>query len=180
MFVIKTTELMVYCLPFLIAFAVVVLIAATIRYLLRVRFVNRQWLTICMRVAGSILLLPLILALLLLILMVGCSSRPRIAVSPDSQHVAAYSYEAGFLGRDLTFVTVRRRWSIRPDVAYQYAGPSDWTATEVRWLDNQRLMIRYHPDREGRFQECRTEAGGITVQCREATTPTPRSAADHK
>jgi hypothetical protein len=34
---------------------------------------------------------------LLLLMMIACTSRPRILVSPDSQPVAEYSYEAGFL-----------------------------------------------------------------------------------
>jgi hypothetical protein len=83
----------------------------------------------------------------------------------QSYCVAEYSYEAGFLGRDSTFVTVRKRWGIFPDVVYQYAGPSDWTDTDVRWLNNEQLLVRYRPDGEGRFQQCQTGAAGIVVQC---------------
>ena len=110
-------------------------------------------------------MLPLVAALLLLLSMVACNTRPRILVSPDSRHVAEYSYEAGFLGRDSTFVTVRKRWSIFPDVVYQYAGPSDWASIEVRWLGNEQLLVRYRQDGEGRFQQCQKAAAGIVVQC---------------
>lgn len=70
-----------------------------------------------MRITGGILLLPLALCVLLLLMMVACTSRPRILVSPDSQPVAEYSYEAGFLGRDSTFVSLRRKRSLLPDDA---------------------------------------------------------------
>lgn len=110
-------------------------------------------------------MLPLLAAVLLLLTMVACNSRPRVFVSPDSRHVAEYSYETGFLGRDSTSVTVRKKWSIFPDVAYQYAGPSDWADTEVRWLSNEQLLVRYRLDGEDRFQECKTVAAGVVVQC---------------
>jgi hypothetical protein len=162
--VIKTTELLVFCLPFIKLLVIIGVIAAAVVYLFRVS-VGRQWLRISTRIVGALLVLPLVAALLLLLLMVACDTRPRVLVSPDSQHVAEYSYEAGFLGRDSTSVTVRKKWSVFPDVAYQYAGPSDWTSTEVRWLSNERLLVRYSGDGEGRFQECKAEAAGIVVQC---------------
>src|ERR1700690_2221257 len=64
----------------------------------RVRLI-RHWARLCTRIAGALLVLPLVAALLLLLSMVACNTRPRILVSPDSRHVAEYSYEAGFLGR---------------------------------------------------------------------------------
>lgn len=163
-FVIKTTELLVFCLPFIKLLVIIGIMAAAVFYLFRVRFI-RLWVRLCTRIAGALLVLPLGAALLLLLLMVVRNTRPRVLVSPDSQHVAEYSYEAGFLGRDSTFVTVRKRWSIFPDVGYQYAGPSDWTDTDVRWLSNEQLLVRYRPDGEGRFQQCQARAAGIVVQC---------------
>jgi hypothetical protein len=163
-FVIKATELLVFCLPFIKLLVIIGVIAVAVFYLFRVRFI-RLWLRLCARIAGALLVLPLVAALLLLLLMVACDSRPRVLVSPDSNHVAEYRYEAGFLGRDSTSVTVRKRWSIFPDVVYQYAGPSDWTDTEVRWLSNEQLLVRYTPDGEGRFQQCQTGGAGIVVQC---------------
>jgi hypothetical protein len=106
--VIGITEQIVFYLPLLKALAIVLALAAATVYLLRVRCANHKWLTVCMRVAGTVLVLPLVLALLLLLLMAGCTSRPRILVSPDSQHIAEYSYHTGFLARDSTFVTVAR------------------------------------------------------------------------
>jgi hypothetical protein len=162
--VIRITELLVYCLPFIKGLAMLGVIAAATVYLFHARF-ERRWVRVFTRAAGAVLVLPLIVLALLLLTMVACESRPRILVSPDSQHIAEYSYEAGFLGRDSTFVSVRKRWSVLPDVAYEYQGPSDWSNTEVRWLGNGQLLIRYHADTKGRFQQCNQRAAGIMVQC---------------
>ena len=163
-FVIKLSELLVFCVPFIKVLIIIGVIAAAVFYSFRVRF-SRGWATICTRVGGAILLLPLVAALLLLLLMVACNTRPRVLVSPDQQHVAEYFYQAGFLGRDSTLVTVRKKWSIIPDVAYQYAGPSDWTGTEVRWLSNKQLLVQYSADEAGSFQRCAPLAAGVLVQC---------------
>ena len=158
--VFKTTEFLVFCLPFVKVLVVLGAIAGTILYLFTVRFVQ-QWLTICTRIAGAVLLLPLVFVLLVLLLMlVGDHPRPRVLVSADSLHIAEYSYEAGFLGRDSTVVTVRKKWSIFPDMAYQYQGPSDWTGTEVLWMANDRLLVRYSLDEKGRFQQCKWQGRG--------------------
>ena len=120
-----------------------------------------------MHIGGGILVLPLVLCILLLVAMTACTSRPRIIVSPDSEHIAEYSYEAEFLGRDSTFVSVRRKWSLLPVNAYSYAGPSDWSSTEVRWLDNEHLLIRYQQDDRDHPQHCRNNnnVAGIFVRC---------------
>jgi hypothetical protein len=104
--------------------------------------------------------------MLLLMAMAACTSRPRVLVSPDSTHIAEYSYEAGFLGRDSTYVSVRREWSLLPVNAYWYAGPNDWSGTEVRWLDNEHLLIRYQKDDADRPQHCtENNIAGIFVRC---------------
>lgn len=107
--------------------------------------------------------------------MAACSSsRPRILISPDGKHIAEYEYNAGFLGRDFTSVDVRGKWSIFPSEAYRYSGPSDWSGTQVLWLDDRHLQIRYVEDRQGRLQHCYNEAAGITVQCLAMLVPTLR------
>jgi uncharacterized membrane protein (UPF0182 family) len=162
---VRVTEFVVFCLPFIKILVVIgILVAATI-YLLRARPI-RRWVRVCMRIGGGILVLPLVICMALLVAMAACTSRPQIIVSPDSMHIAAYSYEAGFLGRDSTFVSVRKKWSLLPVDAYSYAGPSDWSSTEVRWLDNEHLLIRYQKDDRDRPQHCRNDnVAGIFVQC---------------
>ena len=161
--VIKTTELLIFYLPVFGILALVFAIAVAMAYVFRTRFA-RRWLMISMRAAGAILVLPLVLALLLLLLAIGCRSRPRVFVSPDTQHIAEYTYLVGFLGRDVTSVTVRKKWSIHRELVYQYDGPSDWTDNDVGWVDNGRLIVRYTLD-QTHFQQCKTEAAGVTVQC---------------
>jgi hypothetical protein len=150
---IRITELVVFCWPFIEILVVLGILVATTVYLFRARSV-RRWLRVCMRVGGGILVLPLVLCMLVLVAMAACTSRPRIIVSPDSNHIAEYNYQAGFLGRDSTFVRVRRKLSLLPANAYSYAGPSDWSGTEVRWLDNEHLLIRYLKDDNGHPQHC--------------------------
>jgi hypothetical protein len=161
---IRITELLVFCLPFIKLLAVLGTVGTATVYLFRGRSV-RRWLRISMRITGGILVVPLALCVVMLLMMVACTSRPRIVVSPDSRHIAEYSYEAGFLGRDSTFVSVRSKWSLLRHDAYWYAGPSDWSGTEVRWLDNEHLLIRYTEDREGRPQHCSSKAVDVLVQC---------------
>jgi hypothetical protein len=157
----KITEFVAFNLPMFKMLAIFVTMAVGGAFLFRVRLVNRQWLKICMRLVAAIFVLPLIVFIIDLIV---DKSRPRIFISPDSQHIAKYSYDAGFLGRDFTAVVVGGRWSTQFVNVYEYEGPSDWNGTEVRWLNNERLLIRYYPDPE-RFQQCKTEAEGISVQC---------------
>jgi hypothetical protein len=131
-------------------------------YLVRIRLANRRWLTACLRSCGA--LLVLVLAFPLLWMVGDFGYKPKVFVSPDSQHIAAYTYEAGFLGRDMTVVTVRGKWSIWREEAYVYEGPSDWGDTEVHWVDDKRLAIRYFSDAT-RFQKCKAKVAGVTVDC---------------
>jgi hypothetical protein len=163
-FFIRATELLIFCLPFIIALALIGIVGVATTALFRAQ-IARFWLKVCIRAVGSVLEVPLILAMMLILLMGACASRPRIIVSPDSQHVARYSYLAGFLGRDVTFVSVRKRWSLLSDDVYEDIGPSDWEATDVHWLNNHQLIIRYQPDPDGHHQECKREGAGIDVLC---------------
>ena len=70
------------------------------------------------------------------------------------------------MGRDSTFVSVRGKWSLLPVNAYWYAGPNDWSTTEVRWLDNEHLLIRYPKDDRDHPQHCyNNNVAGILVLC---------------
>lgn len=146
------------------ALAILGLLALATVGLLRAK-IARLWLRICIRATGVVLAVPLILAILLLLLLGACSTRPRVIVSPDSQHIARYDYQAGFLGRDSSFVSVRNKWSLLSDDVYEYWGPSDWDGANVRWLNNRQLIIQYYPDRSGRHQECDTKGAGIEILC---------------
>ena len=165
---IKITEVLVIYLPLVRILVIVsVAVAATV-YLFRIRFPRHKWLTICARLLASALCMFLVLAFILTMLFlafIGGVSGPRATVSPDSKHIAYHYYQAGFLSRDITSVLVGKRWDIHPEAVYEYAGPSDWTDTQVNWLGNNRLVIRYFLDNDSRLQQCTTAAAGILVQC---------------
>ena len=148
---IRITEFVVFCLPFLKILVVLGTLVAATAYLFRARSM-RGWLRVCVRVGGGILLLPLALCMLVLVSMAACTSRPRIIVSPDSNHIAEYTYQAGFLGRDSTFVSVRKKWSVFPVRAYSYAGPSDWSSTEVRGDVTGKICTRWN-ERESTWRK---------------------------
>lgn len=152
-------------MPFLKVLAVLGILVIGTVYLFRARSM-RRWLRVCMRVGGGVLVLPLAFCVLFLIAMAACSTRPRIILSPDSRHIAEYRYQAGFLGRDSTFVSVRRKWSVLAVEAYRYAGPSDWSGTEVRWLDNEHLLIRYSREGGDHPLHCDNRIiAGVFVEC---------------
>lgn len=163
-FAIEFTKFLAIWLPFVALGALALFLGAGAVFLLRVRLAKRKSVRFCTRLTGAFLLLPTTVAFLLLIGMAACTSRPRIFVSPDSSYIAEYRYDAGFLGRDSTLITVRKRWGLSEHTVYEYEGPSDWAGTEVRWLGNNRLLVAYHPDPH-RFQECKAAVATITVQC---------------
>lgn len=163
-FAIAFTEFLAVWWSFVELAAIALALAAGAVFLLRLRLAKRNWVRLCTRLTGALLVLPTTVAFLLLIGVAACTSRPRIFVSPDSRYIAEYRYDAGFLGRDSTLVTVRKRWSFSEHTVYEYEGPSDWAGTEVRWLGNNRLLVEYHPDAH-RFQECKTAVATIKVEC---------------
>jgi hypothetical protein len=163
-FAIEFTEFLAVWWPFATLTALALVLGTGAVFLLRVPLAKRNWVKFCTRLTGVFLVLPTTAAFLLLIGMSACASRPRIFVSPDSSYIAEYRYDAGFLGRDSTLVTVRKRWAFSEHTVYEYEGPSNWAGTEVRWLGNNRLLVEYHPDPH-RFQECKTAVATITVRC---------------
>jgi hypothetical protein len=167
-FAIKATELLVIYFPLVRVLGIVAVVVAATIYLFRVRFSRHKWLTVCARIIGVAFGLCLILGFIFTLFVLvfgGGISRPRVSVSPDSQHIAFHYYQPGFLGRDSTWVTVGKKWSLETRTVYEYDGPSDWTDTQVIWLSYDRLLVRYFLEHEGRYQQCDTDAGVIRVQC---------------
>jgi hypothetical protein len=164
---IKITEFLVIYFPLVRILAIVGVVVSATVYLFRIRFPRHSWLTVCARVAGTVLMLMLTLAFILtglIVLFAARISAPRITVSPDSQHIAYHYYTAGFLGRDSTWVSVGKTWTIEPETVYEYDGPSDWGETELLWVGNDQLLIRYRPD-QTHFQQCESKAAGVLIKC---------------
>jgi hypothetical protein len=153
----QTVEFLAFYWPVILLMGVIALGI----FLFRVRIAHRRVLTACIRLIGAALVLP---SILLISLNRMENSPTRVFVSPDSLHIAYYKYQKGFLGRDLTVVTVGKNSGMLTDRVYEHDGPSDWSKTEVRWLNNDQLLIRYDPDPD-RFQQCKPEAEGVQVQC---------------
>lgn len=186
---IELTATIRHVLPALICILIIIGLASLAIILLCTGKVQRIWAVVAARVAGVFLLLPICLLSLFLIAFVGCNERPRLIVSPDRRHVAEYSFDAGFLGRDATNVIVRKSWAITSQSAFSYFGPSGWDEADVKWIDNNHLRIRYYPDPE-RSQDCSTSAAGIVVVCEKmnprtsslpapTTQPSPASLANN-
>lgn len=174
---VQFTENLITAIPKLKNVGVAAFLLVVTILLVRPNKLRRRWLRNLMLILGICLALPASLS----ILIAGCSlenaSRPHVLVSPDRSRVADYTYEAGFLGRDYSGVTVRLAGSIHSDEAYFYFGPSDWAGTTVHWLDNQNLEIGYYLDPHGRTQQCNALAASVKIHCKilEGSMPPPDS-----
>ena len=125
----------------------------------------------------------------------SCTARAPLAYSPDGKHVAIltwglhdaaspacliYRGMAGgwLLGLDIASVNVRNRWIPYANTAYSGPGWSDYpevrdTDPQIRWIDNNHLLIRYH-DAYG--QKCGHDRSGVEVICEHLPVPfTPSS-----
>jgi len=96
--------------------------------------------------------------------------------SPDGHHVARLSFiTPGALGEDMVMVHVRKNWFHAWEKVYEEPGTKDASGqdAEVRWLDNQHLLIRYPkimistPDGRHRLKEerCEQNAAGVLIVC---------------
>lgn len=122
---------------------------------------------------GLCLAVPTALAILIAGSSLISTDKPHVFVSPDRKHVADLTYEAGFLGRDSTVISIRSSNNLHSEEAYLYFGPSSWEDTTVRWLGNKSLEIGYYPDAGGRRQECNKSAAGVEIHCKLLTARQP-------
>jgi len=128
-----------------------------------------RWKLITSRVLGVICLAPLVIALpaILLGLALGNSGPPAQTKTVRSAggEEARLSYEAGFLGRDYTEVTLKRPACCRHTVVFWHQGPSWFDDPKLEWLDNQHLQISYH-SRPDDPQHCDEHLRDITIVCK--------------
>jgi hypothetical protein len=90
---------------------------------------------------------------------------------PDGQQ-AELNYDAGFLGRGYTKVTLKRSGCCRHIVVFWHGGPSWFDDPKIEWLDNRHLRITYHTRRDDP-QHCEQKMGDIAVAC--ISSPWPDS-----
>jgi hypothetical protein len=104
-----------------------------------------------------------------LLAMYSCTARGPIAYSPDGKHVAVVTWAIGPLvvNDDIATVKVRRRNSFFATKVFSgpgYSGlPDD---LQVRWIDNDHLLIRYDKWFGYDYNHaCTPHAFGIEVTC---------------
>jgi hypothetical protein len=130
--------------------------------------VRKRWMLIASRVVGAAALLPILIASPAIILGVALASgdpppQHHTFRSPSGQE-ATLSYQAGFLGRDYTEITLKRTGCCRHTSVFWHAGPSEFDDPAVEWLDDRHLSVTYHT-RAGDPQHCEERAGDVSIAC---------------
>lgn len=150
--------------PFLIIVVIVLMLwAPKVKWL---------WLRVILRIVGGCAALFALAVVGLAALLVSGDPKPqyRVSNSPTSLHKATLTYQAGFLGRDSSVVTIVNKGCCQHFKAYEYAGPSDVNSTKMIWLDDSHLEIQYYFDPR-RFQKCEKSIPSVTIIC--APVPLP-------
>jgi len=97
------------------------------------------------------------------------TARGPVAYSPDGKHVAVVTYAVGPLVVNDDIATVKVRHRIGIFAAEVFSGPgysNDPGDLQVRWIDNEHLLIRY--DRWSGYDyshACTPHAFGVEVTC---------------
>ncbi|MBS1798584.1 MAG: hypothetical protein JSS95_02030 [Acidobacteria bacterium] len=162
---VEVTEAIMFAAPKLKALIISILLTTVTFLLVRRNKFPTGWKQKTIFGLGLFTALPAAISLWIAFSSLTSTDKPHFFVSPDRKHVADLTYEAGFLGRDFTGVTIRSSNSLHGEEAYFYFGPSSWEDTNVRWLDDQNLEIGYRPDSQ-RTQACKPVAAGISVHCK--------------
>jgi hypothetical protein len=163
-------------LPMLAVLSSVLAYLAVVVFLLWAPKIRKRWLLITSRILGAAGAVPVAIALppLFLGLLFASGNPPtrtRIVRSPDGQQ-AELNYDAGFLGRDYTKVTLKRSGCCRHIVVFWHGGPSWFDDPKIEWLDNRHVRITYHTRRDDP-QHCEQKMGDIAVAC--ISSPWPDS-----
>lgn len=127
-----------------------------------------RWLRTASRILGVAAVVPIAVILpgLLLGLALAMGNPPtqtRTAQSQDGQR-ATLSYDAGFLGRDFTEVSLKPTGSCRHTTVFWHGGPSFFDDVKMEWVDNRHLRLTYH-SRSGDPQHCEQQVGETTIVC---------------
>lgn len=149
--------------------ALIVAVPGLMLYLLWAPGVRRKWMKNTFRFIGGLIagcLLVASPAVLLGVLFAAGNppSQYRSFSSPDGRYTARLEYDAGFLGRDYSEVTVKTRDCCRRIRVFSYDGPSDMTTMHLKWLSDTRLQVTYNGDTD-RYQTCTEHSGSLTVAC---------------
>ncbi len=129
---------------------------------------HRRWLRVAARLLGVAATVPLVILgpafLFGLLLASGDPPPVRRIVSSQNGREATLIYQAGFLGRDRTEVTLKFPSCCRHTNIFWHAGPSFVEDVQVSWHDNQHLHLTYHA-RSTDLVHCEQKVGEVTIEC---------------
>ena len=125
---------------------------------------HKRWLRFTSRGLGALGLAILGVAMFPLLLIWGDPDPQSGVVESPGKNVARLSYQAGFLGRDSTVVTVKYAGCCQRSEVFWHFGSSGFADPTLEWLDDRHLRITYHT-RPGDPQECKNDAGRVEVAC---------------
>ena len=135
------------------------------------------WVRVVLRVVGGVAGLFALIFVGFGVLLIADNPKPEIrtVASPNGTHEAILKYQAGFLGRDFTRVTIRSKGCCEHFTAYEYAGPGWISSTTMTWLDDSHLRISYYSD-PARYprQHCVSRVADVSVDCIPMKWPTAR------
>jgi hypothetical protein len=154
--------------PLLGGLALLLVYFATVVLLLWAPKVRTRPLRIASRILGATGAVPMVIVLPAILfgfaLTVGNSpAESRVLESLDGQQ-AMLSYDAGFLGRDYTKVSLKDSGCCRHTTVFWHFGPSALSDPKLEWPDNHHLRITYHA-RPDDPQECEKQVGQVTIVC---------------
>ena len=129
---------------------------------------RKEWQRNLSRSIGALLVVPslFVLPALLLGLAFANSNPPaksRIVRSPDGQE-ATLNYNAGFLGRDYTEITLKQTGCCRHVPIFWHSGPSSFDDPQFDWQDAQHLHLTYHV-RPADPSHCEHQLGTTVITC---------------
>jgi len=132
-----------------------------------------RWKRITSRVIGVLCLAPFLVVLSATLLGLALGDSPSAqtkTVRSQNGQEARLKYEAGFLGRDYSEITLKRAGCCQHNVVFWHQGPSWFDDPKMDWLDNQHLKISYHA-RVADRQYCDHQVKDIIVDCESLPLP---------
>lgn len=154
--------------PLLGGLALLLVYFATVVLLLWAPKVRARPLRIASRVLGAAGIVPMVVVLPAILFGFALSlgippTESRVLESSDGQQ-AQLSYNAGFLGRDHTEVSLKGSGCCRHTTVFWHFGPSAFSDPKLEWRDNHQLRITYHA-RPSDPQQCKKQVGQVTIIC---------------
>ena len=129
---------------------------------------RRRWLRYTVRALGICMAIPAV-SLALMALVFETTALPpqyKTAASPNGVYQARLEYDAGFLGRDYSEVTVSKYGCCRHLPALNLQGPSSMDSIQMKWPDDHHLRIFYVYMGSGYGSAtCHPNVDGVKVTC---------------